>query len=266
MSRSMIESLEGRKLFAVDFAVNFGALLTELPRYVNPTVVTKGSSKIGISNAGDNLGKGVKPADVNLVLRPVSGGTGGDIIVGKVKGSVLTGIKAGKTKLVSVPLTIPKNVAQQDYNLTISFNGASIGDVQPLNNDSIILNTLTTVTTNPPGPLDKYNLGNKIRFRKTGVSDGHGIAGTVHEVGTFTDSKGQSGTYDVVIQNPRIPLPGVLDFDGSFIRNGNTEFLLTTRSLRTLNNVTIEFTNDAKGSIGSMQILGEGFIYLKKSK
>lgn len=42
-------------------------------------------------------------------------------------------------------------------------------------------------------------VGVKLKFKKTKALPGNGIAGFVHESGTFTDEKGNSGTYQLVI-------------------------------------------------------------------
>lgn len=265
MPTQLIESLENRRHFAVDFGVEFTALNNEVPRYVIPALTTKFKSQFVIYNGGTALPKGAKPADVRIVLRPTAGGA--DITVGVVKGSVVAGIKAGKSKLFNQTVTIkPNTVPENNYRLTLTFDGTPIGDTQPINNSSIILNNLTTVTANPPGPMDGYGIGNKVTFTKTGVSDGNGIAGTVHEIGTFRDSRGNVGQYDVVIQSPRIPLPGVLDFDTSGLIGNNGEFLFTTKKLKTLNKVTLEFTNIQAGSIGFIQRNQDGVIYFKIAK
>jgi hypothetical protein len=264
MGTNGVEALESRRMLAVNVGVSFTALNTEVPRYIIPAAKTTFKTQFAIYNSGDALPKTAKPADVKLVLRPTTSGS--DVVLGTVKGSVVKGIKAGKSKLFNQTINIkPNTVPEGDYRLTLTFDGTPIGDTQTQDNTSLILNLQTTVTANPPGPMDAYGLGNKVTFTKTGVSDGHGIFGTVHEVGTFTDSRGKTGTYDVVIQSPRIPLPGTLDFDTTGL-TGNGEFFFTTKKLKTLNKVTLEFTAVQAGSIGFMQTGTDGVIYFKIAK
>jgi len=262
---SNFEQLESRRHFAVDIGVSFSFLNNEVPRYVIPSATTKFKSQFMIFNSGTALPKGAKPADVRIVLRPTGGGA--DVTIGVVKGSVVAGIKAGKSKLFNQAITIkPNTVPQSDYRLVLTFDGTSIGDSQPENNSSQIFNNLTTVTANPPGPMDGYGIGNKVTFTKTGVAEGNGVAGLVHEVGTFRDSRGNVGGYDVAIQNPRFPLPGTLDFSAPGVSGNNSQFFFNTKKLRTLNKVTLEFTNIQAGSIGFIQRHQDGVIYFKVAK
>lgn len=264
MGEGWMEGLEARRMFAVDFSVSFAPLNNEIPRYVLPGNTTKFKSQIVIANEGSALPKNARPADVQFVLRPVGGGN--DIVVGSLKGTILRSLKPNQAKLFNQTITIrPNTIPEADYRLTLNFDGDSIGDTQPGDNTSILFNNLTTVTANPPGPLDVYGLGTRITFTKTGVSDGHGIAGTVHEIGNFVDSRGRQGTYDAVIQGPRIPLPGLLKFRINGL-TGPREFFLDTKKLRTLNGVTLEFTVESKGAVGFVQKGQEGVVYFRRAK
>lgn len=233
---NFIDSLEPRNHFSVDYSVTLSS--TGITGTLTPGGKTKYTSIVHIANVADNLPKGTKLPSIQVTLHSDSGS---DIILGTAK---VPNLKAGKSKDVKINFKVLSSVPGGTYDITARFTAALAGDINAANDTALGAPVAVSATgggTTGANPLAKYNLGNTITFTKTGTGEGDGVAGAVHELGTFADTAGHSGNYEYTTG---LGIGG-LNFDFPNAAN-SPDFFITATKLKTLKGTYTISTDPAK--------------------
>lgn len=268
-----VEALESRTLLAADVSILKASTANLAATSGNKT------GAITIKNSGKEMLSGT--VDVTFIA------TAGNTT--QTLGSTtitLSSLKPKSTQVVSnISLTAPTNSGAKKlaFNITAKITAHTTPAETVTKNNSKSAGKVTIQPgsggSNPGGGTStgdgltvfgSASVGTVLKFKKTGSLPGNGIHGFVNETGTFTDDKGNHGTYQLTIP-PNVsaiqpPQLLGLDFKNGIQRQYTLTFTpISKRLSKGLNNKTVTFGTSSTGTAAKGTILSTFLptIYLK---
>jgi hypothetical protein len=241
---NFVESLEARQFLAADISL------------LAASTAAGKSANITIKNTGTVTMSG--PVTVTVTAKPAAGGAAQTVATKTV---TLSGLKKNASKGFS-GITLKSPTGTGKFNFTVKIAKA---DDSNLANNTKAAGSFTVkgtggnngggTTGDGEAVFGSALVGTKLKFKKTGTLPGHGVMGFVNETGTFTDDKGNSGTYQLTLpptQFSSTQPPQLLNLD--FKKPGiQRQYMLTftpvsKRPAGGLNGKTVTFSTKPAGS------------------
>jgi hypothetical protein len=188
--------LESRRLLAADLTVS--ALTSNLPASSEAAtfVKLKSTAQVTIKNLGpDALPKTAATCTVTVVLKAADNT---EIEVAKNDKVSLASLKANATKLLSLPLKLPANVALGSYTLLARVDTTNtIPEADETNNS--FSSAPITVTASGNALFAEYGFADQMTFTQTKHLVENNV---ISEEGTFLDRNGVAGEYIYTVSAP----------------------------------------------------------------